>query len=474
VEWDPGARSCWACGFDLDAEPEAGAEPEPARQPAKRRGRKAGTRAAGPLPSAAPRPPVPPPADAAKLLSVLHEWLTAYVAFPSPHAAVAVTLWIAHTHLAGCFDATGRLVLLSPEPECGKSRVLELAALTSVGAEFLNDASAAYLFRRIGAEDAGPVTLLLDEADAIWKRKGDENAEAVRSILNAGHRKGASVGRAENHGAALTKFRVYAPAAIAAKGDPLPDTIMSRAIVIHMRRRAPDQRVRRYRERITRPEGEALHDELAAWAATVAGKVGDPWPDLPPGVDDRPADVWEPLVVVADLAGGEWPGLARQACAALVKGGRDDAQTTGTRLLADVREIFAATGEPGLWTSVLLSKLHAIEEAPWGEWHGHPLTARELANLLRPHGIKSVQVRRGDGNRHGYRRADFEDAWVRYLGSPSATSATSATPLARHVADVAAVADTGAGCAVCGEPMDAALTEAGYTTHPGCDPEEAP
>ena len=178
------------------------------------------------------------------------------------------------------------------------------------------------MFRRIGTDDAGPVTVLLDECDAIWKRKGDESAEAVRSIINAGHRKGATVGRVEmNSEAKLQRFPVYAPAALAAKGDPLPDTIMSRAIVIHMRRRAPDQEVRRYRERIARPEGEALRGKIAAWAASVAAKVGDPWPELPPGVDDRPADVWEPLIAIADLAGGDWPaarprGLhrARQGC----------------------------------------------------------------------------------------------------------------------------------------------------------------
>ena len=49
------------------------------------------------------------------------------------------------------------------------------------------------MFRRIGTEDAGPVTCCWMSADAIWKRgKADESAEAVRSIVNAGHRKGAA------------------------------------------------------------------------------------------------------------------------------------------------------------------------------------------------------------------------------------------------------------------------------------------
>src|SRR5258706_8252259 len=95
----------------------------------------------------------------------------------------------------------------------------------------------------------------------------------------------------------LTRFRVYAPAAIAGIGS-LPDTIMDRAVVVRMRRRAPGERIRDYRERFTRPHGEDLAAELAKWAEQVADRVGEPWPDMPPGVADRPADGWEPLLMV--------------------------------------------------------------------------------------------------------------------------------------------------------------------------------
>ncbi len=125
------------------------------------------------------------------------------------------------------------------------------------GAETLSDASPAYLYRRIGT---GEVTILLDEADAIWKRgKKDEIAEALRSIINAGHRRSATVGRVEMNRSTgnLVRFRAYAPAAIAGIGS-LPDTILDRAVIIRMRRRAPGERIREYRERTTRPEGESL------------------------------------------------------------------------------------------------------------------------------------------------------------------------------------------------------------------------
>jgi hypothetical protein len=373
--------------------------------------------------------------DGGALLDDVAAFLRAYVAFPSTHAAVAVTLWAAHTHLAASFDSTPRLALISPEKQCGKSRVLELLELLCAGAEMLSDASAAYLYRRIGA---GEVTILLDEADAIWKRgKSDETAEALRSVINAGHRKSATVGRVEMNGQSgkLVRYRVYGPAAIAGIGN-LPDTIMDRAVIVRMRRRAPDEPVRDYRERVTRPEGEALRDRLQVWALSAAERVGEPWPVLPAGVADRPADVWEPLLAVADLAGGDWTKLARAACTAFVTGARDDTETVGTRLLADLRQIFGDAS--ALSTETILGKLHALEESPWGDWYGKPLDPRGLAKLLKPYQIKATQVRIGDSTPRGYRSADLMEAW-RIYAPESETSKTSATPLASHVLDVSDV-----------------------------------
>lgn len=382
--------------------------------------------------------------DGAVLLDEIERFYGRFVAFPSDHARVAVVLWAAHTHLAECFDSTPRLVLSSPEKQSGKSRTLELLELTTVGAENLSDASAPFMFRRIGV---GSVTILLDECDAIWRRgKSDESAEALRSIVNAGHRKRATVGRVEMHGkkAELARFRVYAPVALAGIGSCLPDTILDRAVIVAMRRRAPDEDVEQYRERTTAPEGEDLGSRLAGWAASVADKVGCPWPDMPTGVADRPADVWEPLLMVADLAGGDWPKRARAACVAFVTGAREDTTSVGVRLLADLRDVFG--DETALSTQTILERLHAMDEAPWADWYGHLLNERDLAKLLRRYRtadetpIKSRTVRIGDSTPRGYRQQDLYDAWRRYLPDGGATSATSATPLARAVADVAPVA----------------------------------
>ena len=58
--------------------------------------------------------------------------------------------------------------------------------------------SSAYLFRRINAEDGLP-TILYDEVDALFGGKS-QTAEEIRALLNAGHRRGAMVGRCVVHG----------------------------------------------------------------------------------------------------------------------------------------------------------------------------------------------------------------------------------------------------------------------------------
>jgi hypothetical protein len=422
-----------------------------------------------PEPAYDPGPvPLAEAGDGAELLDQVAAFLESYVIFPGRHAAAAVTLWAAHAHLVARFESTPRLALLSPEKQCGKSRVLELLELLCPGAETLSDASPAYLFRRIGA---GQVTLLIDEADAKWKPgKGskDETAEALRSIVNAGHRRSATVGRVEMTGvtANLVRFPVYAPAAIAGIGT-LPDTILDRAVIVRMRRRAPGQQIRGYRERTTRPEGDALRERLAKWTESVADDVGDPWPQMPPGVADRPADVWEPLLMVADLAGGGWPQRAREACTAFVTGAREDTGSTGTRLLADLRDVFRSAD--ALFTQTILDRLHGLAESPWADYsYGKALSARDLADMLKEHQVKSRQLRIGEDSRKGYRRADLEDTWGRYLPGRSETAETSETPLASNVSAVSAVSADRAACAGCGGQLDQALIDAGILTHPNC------
>ena len=71
-----------------------------------------------------------------------------------------------------------------------------------------------------------------------------------------------------------------------------------------------------------------------------------------------------------------------------------------------------------LSTADLLASLHDLEDAPWGDWFGKPLTARGLARLLGPYRVAPRQRRVSGLPTRGYFAADFEDAWQRYVPSP--------------------------------------------------------
>ncbi len=212
-------------------------------------------------------------------------------------------------------DNSPRLALLSPEPGSGKTRTLEVLDLLTPQPMHSLSASPAAIFRTLNVEQP---TLLMDEVDAIFSRRGssDDGSEDLRALLNAGHRKGATIPRCVGPRHDVVKFPVYAAVALAGLGD-LPDTLMSRSIIIRMRRRAPGERVEPFRRRLHESDGANLSDALAEWTNLIRSAVADAWPQMPAGVEDRPADVWEPLLAIADAADGQWPDTARSACGAV-------------------------------------------------------------------------------------------------------------------------------------------------------------
>ncbi|WP_329559826.1 DUF3631 domain-containing protein [Streptomyces uncialis] len=385
------------------------------------------------------------PIDGAALLDQVEAFHRRFNVFPSEAAFTAVVLWDAHTHLLDCFESTPRVAFLSPEPGSGKTRALEIIETLTPRPMITTDISPAALFRSVCDAEDRP-TVLFDEIDTIFGPRAAGN-EDLRGLINAGHRRSGVVYRCVGDGGAQTvqRFPVYAALAIGGLGY-LPDTIMTRSVVIRMRRRAPNEKVEPFRERIHKAEGHALRDRLAEWADTVRDRVDGAWPEMPAGITDRPADVWEPLLAVADAAGGDWPARARAACLALVAAANDgDKASVGIRLLADLRDAFGDAER--LLSADLVDRLTALDDAPWADLDGKPLTPRTLARLLGDYvtadnePIRSRNIKTGPRTvSKGYYASDLADAWLRYCppGSPqSATAATSATPQVTTPAPVA-------------------------------------
>jgi hypothetical protein len=204
----------------------------------------------------------------------------------------------------------------------------------------------------------------------------------------------------------------YCPVALAGLDD-LPDTLHSRSVIVRMRRRAPHEKAEPWRNRIHKPEGEEIRAKLEAWAETAASQIE--WPEMPEGVEDRNADIWEALLAVADLAGGEWPKRGRVAAVALVADSKAAVPSMGVMLSMDLREVFRTEDQMG--SEEILEALVNIDDAPWADIHGKQLDHRGLARRLAKYGIKSGNVRIGGRVVKGYKREDLHDAWIRYLGS---------------------------------------------------------
>jgi hypothetical protein len=346
----------------------------------------------------------------AALLDDVRKFVARFVAFPSPAALDAVSLWAAHAHLVAAGENSPRLAMLSPEPGSGKTRTLEVLELLVPMPMLALSASTAATFRSLAKDQR---TLLFDEVDAIFGRRGkDDGSEDLRAMLNAGHRQGATIPRCVGPSHEVRDFPVFAATALAGLGD-LPDTLMSRSIIIRMRKRSPTERVESFRRREQLGPATNLYNRLVTWSAKVNDGIRAAWPSMPDGVTDRAADCWEPLLAIADAAGGHWPETARAACTALVKVAESREASLGVRLLADLRVVFGHADALG--TEAILGRLHEIDEAPWADLRGKPLDARGLARLLRQYEIASVKVKIGGKPLQGYRREHLWDAFTRYL-----------------------------------------------------------
>jgi hypothetical protein len=357
-----------------------------------------------------------------RILQAVYDFLGRFVSYPSEYAHVAHALWILHTHMMQVWDSTPRLAFLSAEPASGKTRALEVTDLLVPNPVATVNVTPAYLFRKVGSEDGA--TILFDEVDTVFGLRAKDH-EDIRGLINAGHRKGATTGRCVVRGNDVQTEELPAYAAVALAGIGwLPDTILSRSVIIRMRRRHAGEQVESFRRRLHEADGWQIRDAMAVWAKSAANMVR--WPELPVQIKDRDADVWEPLIAIAEVVGGKWPLRAREAGVAIVLESKEVEPSLGIRLLSDLRSVFIDTE---MSSKALLRALYEIEEAPWADIKGKPLDERGLAYRLKQYGVRSKSVRIGSMTPKGYVQADLDDVWKRYLPSParSATSATSAT-----------------------------------------------
>ncbi|MER3407678.1 MAG: hypothetical protein C4292_02510, partial [Nitrososphaera sp.] len=323
------------------------------------------------------------PVNGAELADTIASVFQRFVALPEG-AAEALALWVVHTHALEASEISPRLALVSPTKRCGKTTTLTILGRLVARPLPAANITPAALFRVV---EAHRPTVLIDEADTIALHDNHE----LRGLLNAGHyRPIATAIRTVGEKHEARAFTVWAPVAIAMIGR-LPSTLEDRAIVIRMRRRRSEESVERLA--LHRLEEFAPLQRMAArWARDQLEHLCAADPEIPDSLHDRAADNWRPLLAIADALGAEWPQRARGAALTLSGGSTEDEEDAAIALLADLKAIFEEEGEEFLTTATLLDKLHEMEDRPWGDWRGRPLSAHGLARLLRPFGIAQTRT----------------------------------------------------------------------------------
>jgi putative DNA primase/helicase len=372
------------------------------------------------------------PVNGERLLDNLAASCRRFIVLP-PHGDTVLALWIVFTHLIDAAGVAPILVAMSPEKRCGKTTLVDLLSRLVRRPMPASNISPAALFRSV---EAWRPTLLIDEADTFIS----ENEE-LRGIVNSGHtRATAFVIRTVGDDHEPKAFSTWGAKAIALIGK-LPDTLQDRSIAIELRRKLPSERVEKLRH--AEPgKFEILARQCARFAADNAARVRAARPALPDELHDRAADNWEPLLAIANAAGGAWPDRALQA-ASVLSGATPDGDSTKTELLRDIQGALKGgfAGRDHIGSGELIEALTADPEARWREFNrGKPISARTLARLLRPFGIVSGTVRLNSGTAKGYRVESFADAFSRYL--PTFDPAHRHKPIStRVVTDTASVTE---------------------------------
>jgi Protein of unknown function (DUF3631) len=216
----------------------------------------------------------------------------------------------------------------------------------------------------------------------------------------------------------------------------VPDTVADRCIDIELKRKLKNEKVRRLRAK-DGAELNVLARKIVRWTADneVALRSREPAPVKE--LNDRMADAWEPLLIIAEVAGAEVAAAARSAARKLAGEAALEAEEQEVKmmLLADIRDIFAYHFPkdhaqhkdeygPRLVTDEILKQLCKLQERPWREWGRRqlPMNSMNLAAQLREFSIRPGTVRAMVNDEptvlKGYYLRSFEDAFARYLDPP--------------------------------------------------------
>jgi putative DNA primase/helicase len=321
-------------------------------------------------------------------------------------AALTASLWIVLSWVHDAAVHSPILLVTSPEAECGKSTLMGLIGLLVPRGLIIVEISPAVLYRMI---ESWHPTLIVDEADHAFK-----NNPELRAVINAGWTRGTGVPRCHPETHEPEFFETFGPKCIGMKGLSVPDTTLSRSIIIEMQRKRADEPAQNF-QHIDDDDLSQMRRQLSRWASDNIDAISYAVPRLPDGFTNRLAANWRLMLAIAEAAGGRLADQARAAAVSLSR--RSEDASLGAELLFDIRRVFTERGVDRMRSEGLVASLVALDDRAWPEmpFTHKPITQSQLARLLKGFKIKPKTIRIGDVTAKGYKLEWFVDLFERYL-----------------------------------------------------------
>lgn len=347
----------------------------------------------------------------AEIAGEIWQLFMTYMKFPDHMAAAyagTLTLWVLSTHLYYYQGVTPYILVSSPTAGAGKSTLIGIASkLIRNPAIEVNPTPA--VIRSLAGDG---FSLMIDECDELYASKD------FKSILNAGYKKGGMVSRVK--GKSVVRDNVFGPklfAGIGREGAPLQGALLDRCIQIWLERAMPGERP------IFDPDmiSDDLRLRIVAWSRGVVSHLHRDPQGMPAFPTPRSAELWRPLISIADQLGGTW-GQDARVWAIDLESKKEGQADQNVQILSDVRDVIVdwLTAHP-TETMIATEELLELRNSANGRQYADKLTGVSLGKRLKQFGITSTP-RKGVrfyivGNGQGGLTADLDRVFARYLDS---------------------------------------------------------
>ncbi len=331
----------------------------------------------------------------------------------TPEQTISVAYWVLHTYFIRqkgerqAFRYSPILLLTSPVYGCGKTVLQDLLAEMSNKSQKAANISMSSVFRLLHAKQP---TLFLDEIDTYF-----QNREELIGFLNAGYdeRVGTVVRQAPkgNDWSETAEFSVWGAKCLAGIGS-LVATLESRSIKIRLERKPQGHILERVHGILAQDPDLFLNirRKCLRFAVDNEDALIRQVPPYSDQLSDRANDCWSGLFKLAAYVGEARNELLEAAIK--LSSSSQPAKGEFEEFLQDIKPFAESYTDSRIPSSKLVAYMLSFEDRPY---KSKKFTAYDLASLLKPHGIHSIQMRPDGRNVRGYEKAELVALISRYL-----------------------------------------------------------